>query len=176
MTNQNVQTNRHGPENKGCTQASADSKHYLVSKLRPPCPSLKTVIWAAPSENIHPDNENIRHPENDTITKHSPPQHPKKRRLGTNNYKTNATYETTDAQTKENCKKGMVSRKASGGLNQFYHSADYISFPLGSLGPLWYIWKWSSAHIYARGRKQCWKLHYCLWRVSIKLRLPFSNL
>ena len=38
MTNQNVQTNRHGPQNKGCNQASADSKHYLVSKLRPPCP------------------------------------------------------------------------------------------------------------------------------------------
>ena len=37
MTNQNVQTNRHGPQNKGCNQASADSKHYLVSKLRPPC-------------------------------------------------------------------------------------------------------------------------------------------
>ena len=36
MTNQNVQTNRHGPQNKGCNQASADSKHYLVSKLRPP--------------------------------------------------------------------------------------------------------------------------------------------
>ena len=35
MMNQNVQTNRHGPQNKGCNQASADSKHYLVSKLRP---------------------------------------------------------------------------------------------------------------------------------------------
>ena len=35
MTNQNVQTNRHGPQNKGCNQASADSKHYLVSMLRP---------------------------------------------------------------------------------------------------------------------------------------------
>ena len=34
MTNQNVQTNRHGPQNKGCNQASADSKHYLVCKLR----------------------------------------------------------------------------------------------------------------------------------------------
>ena len=32
MTNQNVLTNRHGPQNKGCNQASADSKHYLVSK------------------------------------------------------------------------------------------------------------------------------------------------
>ena len=30
MTNQNVQTNRHGPQNKGCNQASADSKHYLT--------------------------------------------------------------------------------------------------------------------------------------------------
>ena len=38
MTNQNVQSNRHGPQNKRCNQASADSKHYLVSKLRPPCP------------------------------------------------------------------------------------------------------------------------------------------
>ena len=38
MTNRNVQTNRHGPQNKGCNQASVDSKHYLVSKLRPPCP------------------------------------------------------------------------------------------------------------------------------------------
>ena len=47
-----------------------------------------------------------------------------------------------------------------------HHSADYISFPLGSLGPLWYIWKWSSAHVYSRGRKQCCKLYYCLWRVS----------
>ena len=34
----NVQTNRHGSKNKGCNQASVDSKHYLVSKLRPPCP------------------------------------------------------------------------------------------------------------------------------------------
>ena len=38
MSNQNVQTNRHGPQNKGCNQASADSKHYLASKLHPPCP------------------------------------------------------------------------------------------------------------------------------------------
>ena len=28
------------------------------------------------------------------------------------------------------------------------HSADYISFRLGSLGPLWYLWKLSSAHVY----------------------------
>ena len=28
MTNKNVQTNRHGPQNKECNQASADSKHY----------------------------------------------------------------------------------------------------------------------------------------------------
>ena len=27
---------------------------------------------------------------------------------------------------------------------------------------------------YIEGRKQCCKLHYCLWRVSIKPRLPFS--
>ena len=49
-----------------------------------------------------------------------------------------------------------------------------VSFSLGSLGLLWYLWKWSSAHVYARGRKQCCKLYYCLWRVSIKPRLPFS--
>ena len=55
------------------------------------------------------------------------------------------------------------------------HSADYISFPLGSLGPWWCIWKWTSAFVYARGRKQCCKLRYCLWRVSIKPGLPFSN-
>ena len=56
---------------------------------------------------------------------------------------------------------------------RFYHSADYISFPLGSLGPLWNLWKWSSAHVYARGRKQCCNFHCCLWRVSIKPRLHF---
>ena len=31
-----------------------------------------------------------------------------------------------------------------------------------------------SVHVYARGHKQCCKLHYCLCRVSIKPRLPFS--
>ena len=30
------QTNRHGLPKKGCNQASADSKHYLVSMLCPP--------------------------------------------------------------------------------------------------------------------------------------------
>ena len=32
------------------------------------------------------------------------------------------------------------------------------------LGPLWYIWKWSSAHVYARGRKQCCTLHLLLMK------------
>ena len=41
-----------------------------------------------------------------------------------------------------------------------------FSFPLGSLGPLWYLWKWSSANVYTRGHKQCCKLHYCLFNVS----------
>ena len=36
-------------------------------------------------------------------------------------------------------------------LPVLYHSADYIFIPLGSLDPLWYIWKWSVAHVYARG-------------------------
>ena len=49
-----------------------------------------------------------------------------------------------------------------------------FSFPLGSLVPLLYLWKWIYAHAYTRGRKECCKLHYCLWRVSIKPRLPFS--
>ena len=57
-----------------------------------------------------------------------------------------------------------------------YFTIVQIIFPLGSLDPLWYIWKWSSAHVYARGCKQCCKLHYYLWRISIKPRLPFSSL
>ena len=44
----------------------------------------------------------------------------------------------------------------------------------GIIGPLWNLWRWSSVQVYARGRKQCCKLHYCLWRVSINPRLPFS--
>ena len=51
-----------------------------------------------------------------------------------------------------------------------------VSFPLGSLDPMWIIWKWSSVHVCARVRRQCCNLHYCLWRVSIKPRLSFSNL
>ena len=57
---------------------------------------------------------------------------------------------------------------------EFY--GDLFHTLWGSLGPLWSLWKWSSAHVYARGRKQCCKLHYCLWRVSIKPRLPCSYL
>ena len=59
-------------------------------------------------------------------------------------------------------------------LPVLHHCADYIFISFGIIGPLWYPWNWSSAHVYARGRKQCCKLHYCLWRVSIKPRLPFS--
>ena len=57
-----------------------------------------------------------------------------------------------------------------------WHSLDFslTLFRISHL-PLWYIWKWRSAHIYARGRRQSCKLHYCLWRVSIKPRLTFSN-
>ena len=61
------------------------------------------------------------------------------------------------------CRVTVVER-----LLVLYHSADYISFPLELLGPLWNLWKWSSAHVYARGRKQCCILHYCLRSVSIK--------
>ena len=46
-------------------------------------------------------------------------------------------------------------------------SSCYIRLVL-SLGPLWYLCKWTSAHVYAKGRKQYYKLYYCLWRVSIK--------
>ena len=69
------------------------------------------------------------------------------------------------------CRVAAVERLAI-----LHHSADYISFPLGSLGPLWYLWKWSSAHVYARGSKLCCKLLYCIWRVSVKPGLTFSNL
>ena len=55
-----------------------------------------------------------------------------------------------------------------------HNSSDYISFPLGSPSTLWYLWKWSSAHVYARWHKQCCEFHYCLWRVAIKPRLPLS--
>ena len=48
-----------------------------------------------------------------------------------------------------------------------YHSADYISFPLESSDLLWNLWKWSSVHAYARGRRHRCKLYYCLWTVSI---------
>ena len=35
-----------------------------------------------------------------------------------------------------------------------------VSWSLGSLGPLWFIWKWSSAHVYARGRITRTYLYY----------------
>ena len=38
-----------------------------------------------------------------------------------------------------------------------------------------WTWKWSSAHVYAWGCKKCCKPQFCLWRVSIKPRLPFPN-
>ena len=38
----------------------------------------------------------------------------------------------------------------------------------------YYFCFFSVAYVYARGRKQCRKFHYCLRRVSIKPRLPFS--
>ena len=53
-------------------------------------------------------------------------------------------------------------------------TSQLLPFRLESLGPLLYLWKWSSAYVYARGRKQCCTPYYCLWRISIKPRLPFS--
>ena len=51
MTNQNVQTNRHGPQNKGCNQGSADSKqlndkpYYWIQKGTA-APEWQTVTMA----------------------------------------------------------------------------------------------------------------------------------
>ena len=50
----------------------------------------------------------------------------------------------------------------------------YQFLTLGSPSPFLYLLKWSSAHVYARGRKQCCNFYYCLWRVSIKPRHPSS--
>ena len=43
-----------------------------------------------------------------------------------------------------------------------HYSANYIFISLGIIGPIVLYLKWSSVHVYARGRKQCCKLHYCL--------------
>ena len=59
-------------------------------------------------------------------------------------------------------------------LPVLHHNADNIFISFGMNGLIVDIWKWSSAHVCARGRKQRWKFHYCLWRVSIKPGLPFS--
>ena len=59
-----------------------------------------------------------------------------------------AALQTTLLHIKLLCGSGRTSPHSSS-------SADYISFPLGSLGPLWYIRKWSSVHVYAGGRRQC---------------------
>ena len=48
-----------------------------------------------------------------------------------------------------------------------------------SFGIIWFIVVYLKNGVllilYARGHKQCCKLHYCLWRVSIVLRIPCSN-
>ena len=67
------------------------------------------------------------------------------------------------------CRVAAVKR-----LPVLHHSADYIFNSFGITGPIVVSFKWSSAHVYAKERKQCCKLHYCLSRVSIKQRLPFS--
>ena len=72
-----------------------------------------------------------------------------------------------------NARYERLSAKSARG--DFRCKSSYISFPLGSLGPIRYIWR-CSWHVYARGSKQCCKRHYCLWRASIKPRLPFSYL
>ena len=45
-----------------------------------------------------------------------------------------------------------------GGRRTSPHSADYIFISFGIIGLTVVIWKWSSAHVYDRGRKQCCKL------------------
>ena len=41
-------------------------------------------------------------------------RHLKKERGGKHNYKTNATYETTETQTKNKCNKGIVLEQSAG--------------------------------------------------------------
>ena len=48
-----------------------------------------------------------RYPRNGTITKLALPRHQKKERWGTNNDKTNVTYESTDSRTKKNCNRAL---------------------------------------------------------------------
>ena len=44
-----------------------------------------------------------------------------------------------------------------------HHSTDYIFIYFGIIEPIVVSLKWSSVHVYVWGRKQCCKLHYCLW-------------
>ena len=57
----------------------------------------------------------------------------------------------------------LVSVPCGGRRTYFTIVQVIFSFPLGSYSQLWYLWKWGSVHVYARGRKQCCKLLYCLW-------------
>ena len=70
-------------------------------------------------------------------------------------------------------KKKLLKRMRRFFLFKVHSFRNWTKTILKELGPLWNLGKWSSAHVYARGRKQCCKLHYCL---SIKPRLPFSYL
>ena len=55
-----------------------------------------------------------------------------------------------------------------------HHNADHIFISFGIIGPIVISLKMEFCYVFARGRRQCCKLHYCLCRVSIKQRLPFS--
>ena len=61
------------------------------------------------------------------------PKHKNKERRRTNKNNTNATYETTDVQRKEELKQkkrlGTVSKKTTGGLNQFYSCETSSLYP-----------------------------------------------
>ena len=59
-------------------------------------------------------------------------------------------------------------------LAVLHYSTDYNFIFFGIIEPILVSLEWSCIHVYARGCKQCCKLHYCLLRISIKPRLPFS--
>ena len=74
--------------------------------------------------HTHTHTQKLKYQENATILKHSFPETPKEGEMRTNNDKTNATFESTDAQTENNCNRETtferVSRKTTGFAFQLY--------------------------------------------------------
>ena len=76
----------------------------ILNEITQKRPDLRSPIYNAPKEEemkkqTVPRYKNIRYPGKYIIMKHSLPRHQKKERCGSNYYKTNVTYETTDTQT-----------------------------------------------------------------------------